>query len=358
MRWEDERYVRVFTRDTPDWCALSWEAQALFLFLLRRVDRAGLVPLGRSGARGLAGMVGMPVEVVERALPELLADGCVQQSGTTLVIPNFVAAQESPQSDKLRARESRTRARDRALAKGPEGGDAKTVTKRDGASQNVTDRHAPSHGVTPSHTASLCAVPIRTSPPNPPSGGVCGDEAPKPSGAEVPDVRCPTVEPAPSEGAKLEWPPVEQALRADGGGTVDPEGAKLAKLKLLRLLGEMNCTLDDVRALAKFCRARPSTFPRWASHYRTLNLGHLLTEKLAEGSGLADLVSNARAWAKAEAAKPSPPIDPKGPRVVPGAARTDAEAAESAKLLAEGAFARAPKLRAVEPAPQAKAVGE
>lgn len=104
MRWEDERYVRVFTRDTPDWCALSWEAQALFLFLLRRVDRAGLVPLGRSGARGLAGMVGMPVEVVERALPELLADGCVQQSGTTLVIPNFVAAQESPQSDKLRAR--------------------------------------------------------------------------------------------------------------------------------------------------------------------------------------------------------------------------------------------------------------
>ena len=92
MRWEDERYVRVYTRDTPDWCALSWEARALFAFLLRRVDRAGIVDLGRSGVRGLAGMVQMPPEVVERALPELLADGSVLQTGTTLVIPNFVAA--------------------------------------------------------------------------------------------------------------------------------------------------------------------------------------------------------------------------------------------------------------------------
>ena len=32
MRWEDERYVRVYTRDTPGWLSLSFDAQAL-LFL-------------------------------------------------------------------------------------------------------------------------------------------------------------------------------------------------------------------------------------------------------------------------------------------------------------------------------------
>ena len=37
MRWEDERYVRVYTRDTPEWCLLSWEARALFLLLLTAV---------------------------------------------------------------------------------------------------------------------------------------------------------------------------------------------------------------------------------------------------------------------------------------------------------------------------------
>ena len=35
MRWEDERYVRIYTRDTPSWMLLSWDAQALFLQLLR-----------------------------------------------------------------------------------------------------------------------------------------------------------------------------------------------------------------------------------------------------------------------------------------------------------------------------------
>lgn len=27
MRWEDERYIRIFTRDTPTWDAMEWKAQ-------------------------------------------------------------------------------------------------------------------------------------------------------------------------------------------------------------------------------------------------------------------------------------------------------------------------------------------
>ena len=72
MRWEDERYVRVYTRDTAELLALGWEARALFWEVLRKVDRAGLLPLGKTGVRGLAAVTGIPAEVVGRALALLL----------------------------------------------------------------------------------------------------------------------------------------------------------------------------------------------------------------------------------------------------------------------------------------------
>ena len=58
MRWDDERYVRLYTRDTTDWLALSWQAQGLFVLILRKVNRAGVIDLGRAGKRGLAAHVG------------------------------------------------------------------------------------------------------------------------------------------------------------------------------------------------------------------------------------------------------------------------------------------------------------
>jgi hypothetical protein len=152
MRWEDERYVRVYTRDTTDWVALGWEAQALFLLALRKLDRAGILELGKSGRRGLAALVGMPIEVVERVLPVLTEDGCLALNGSTLVAPNFIEAQEAKQSDAQRKRESRAAARDLAAA---------GVTNRDDSSRNVTGADEPpplaSVSVTPS-----CAVPSRT----------------------------------------------------------------------------------------------------------------------------------------------------------------------------------------------------
>lgn len=155
MRWEDERYVRVYTRDTTDWLAFSFEAQALLLMLLRKVDRAGILPLGKHGKRGVAIAIGHPREWerLESAFEELLADGCVRVSpdGTRLVIPNFIFAQEARASDKSRQQKSREFARDLAASE--------SVTLSDGVSQNVTECHGTSHGVTPSHTPSPLAVP-------------------------------------------------------------------------------------------------------------------------------------------------------------------------------------------------------
>lgn len=118
MRWEDERYVRVYTRDTGEWLALGWEAQALFLFALRKADRAGIVHTGKARARGLAAMAGMPLAVVDVTLPLLLADGCVRESDGGYIIPNFIRAQEVSISDAQRKRDQRERDRDKALAAG------------------------------------------------------------------------------------------------------------------------------------------------------------------------------------------------------------------------------------------------
>jgi hypothetical protein len=112
VNWSDERYVRVYTRDTVDWQALGWEGQALFVLLLRKVDRAGIFEMGRHGARGVAAMLAMPPDVVERALPVLLEDGCVERRGTTLVVRNFIEAQEASMSPGHRQKESREKRRD------------------------------------------------------------------------------------------------------------------------------------------------------------------------------------------------------------------------------------------------------
>jgi hypothetical protein len=172
MRWEDERYVRVYTRDTADWLALSFDAQSLFMHLLRKVDRAGVLDLGRQGKRAVASTIGhMSLwDRLSPALEELLLDGCVRIEGSTLVIPNYLEAQESRASDKARKREERERARARALAhRDPppsaiDDSSHETVTKRDHESQDVTKSHDPSHDVTAGHAASHAVTPYHAVP--------------------------------------------------------------------------------------------------------------------------------------------------------------------------------------------------
>lgn len=176
MRWEDERYVRLYTRDTAEWLALGWEAQSLLALTMRKLDRAGILELGRVGVRGLAAVVGMPTDVVERALGVLLADGCFVLNGTTLVMPNFIEAQEATQTDAQRKRESRARARDRARVS-PEGAAVTKpdtgVTVPDKKSRNVARPDEPPHltsqPVTPNRAVPSRAVPEKHAASPPPS---------------------------------------------------------------------------------------------------------------------------------------------------------------------------------------------
>jgi hypothetical protein len=163
MRWEDERYVRVYTRDTITWNMLPWQSRTLWPLILRKVDRAGLLDLGRHGARGLAVTVGIPVEHVDPGLKGLIDDEYLEIRGTLLVVPNFIEAQEAPSSDAQRKRESRERAREiaRAVSLG-------IVSPPTLASQNETPGHESGPDVTVGHDASLRTDPCRALPSEPP----------------------------------------------------------------------------------------------------------------------------------------------------------------------------------------------
>lgn len=166
MNWSDERYVRIYTRDTTSWLLWSWQAQALFCLLLRKADRTGAIDLGAHGKRGVCAHVKMPWEVAEGALDELLTDGCLQvrnetstdrNAKTILVFPNYVAAQEAVASSKLRQQRWREKDPNRN----------ETSTDGDVSLRNVdAARRGETRGDSvPSRTVPSRAVPSRTVPP-------------------------------------------------------------------------------------------------------------------------------------------------------------------------------------------------
>ncbi len=148
MNFDDERFVKIFTRDTVTWKLLGWEGRCVLLMLLRKVDRAGCVDLG-SGIEGLALLLDLPEDVTERGFAACLRRGCVTQHDQIAVVPNFVRAQDSRQTDRVRQAESRARRRDSGLVSQNVTDTNEHVTKRDEVSQPVTTCHTESHDVTP-----------------------------------------------------------------------------------------------------------------------------------------------------------------------------------------------------------------
>lgn len=113
LDWSEERYARIYCRDTLDWQTLSWNAQALWMQLNRKATRSGRIDLGRSGLRGVPALVGRPdMPELHKAMQDLLDDGCVRLEGDVLVIPDFVEAQEAVSSGAKRMRELRERRRE------------------------------------------------------------------------------------------------------------------------------------------------------------------------------------------------------------------------------------------------------
>ncbi len=146
MDWANERWVRLYTRDTTTWKMLDWRARTVLMHLLRKVDRAGVLEVGDTGTMGLAAVLELPLEIVEPGIELLLHPRLrvAVETPTAYVLPKYLDAQEAVQTTNHRSAEYRARKRDFALAAAkpaiaelvrlPDG-----VTPRDGA---VTKRDA------------------------------------------------------------------------------------------------------------------------------------------------------------------------------------------------------------------------
>ncbi len=149
MNWDDERYVRLYTRQTPTWLMMAWQGRAVFPLLLKAADRAGVIDLGDEGLVGLAALIGIPIEVVTPGIETLKAKGTVRVTAKAIIIPKFIEAQEVPISDAARKRAQRERARD--IAAQAEFLKSVGVVSED-VSRAVTPCPAESQPVTPRQT--------------------------------------------------------------------------------------------------------------------------------------------------------------------------------------------------------------
>ena len=149
MNWSDERYVKLYVRNTAAWVLWPWQSRCLFPLLLRVADGSGLIDCGRRDrAQGIAALTAVPIEVVEPALAGLLEDGTIEAVDGGVLIPKFIEAQETRQTPAARKRAQRERDRIKVRE------NTKDVTRSHTKSPQVTRRHIESPPVTTSHTES------------------------------------------------------------------------------------------------------------------------------------------------------------------------------------------------------------
>lgn len=170
MNYEDEDYVRLYTRDTPTWLSLGWEGQALLALTMRKVGRRnGVLDFeGFEPLEALQSVTGLPPEVVAIGFERLSKRGVMAVDGQRIVLPKFVKAQWARQGSAARKRASRdAQAADTVITELIVAQNHSTVTRGHTESQL-------SQEVTPSHTRSLSnpTNPIQDqNPPSPPAGG-------------------------------------------------------------------------------------------------------------------------------------------------------------------------------------------
>jgi len=160
LDYSNERWVRLYTRDTATWKLIDWRARTVLLHLLRKVDRAGVLDVGDDGEIGLAAVLELPPEeIVAPGIAQLVKRGVVVNSGTAYALPAFLAAQEAPASDAQRQRDARDRRRAATLAAASQRDQAsRNVT---GESRSVTERHENGERVTTCHSETRVDDPIR-----------------------------------------------------------------------------------------------------------------------------------------------------------------------------------------------------
>lgn len=125
MNYEDEDYVRYYTRDTVSWMALGWEGQTVLALMLHgKFDRSGVFDCdGHTPSQAVTLVTRVPSEVVDVGIKRLLESKTWVHRDGKLVWPKFLDAQNCRRSDRLRQRESREKRQKSALGQDVTPGD-------------------------------------------------------------------------------------------------------------------------------------------------------------------------------------------------------------------------------------------
>lgn len=115
MDWENENWIKMYTRDTADVIAIGPEGRAIWRELLCKLDRSGTIDIPDGDLVVLADILRIPIEWFTIGFPKILSRGMAQYRSGRLIVPNFMPAQESRSSDAQRQRDSRARRRAAAL---------------------------------------------------------------------------------------------------------------------------------------------------------------------------------------------------------------------------------------------------
>lgn len=111
MEWSDERYVKLYVRDTLTWRSWKWETRTVFLHLLKgRLDGSGFIETGAMDpVDALTLQLELPREVVAVGLEQLLGCGTATLVDRAVLIPKYLEAQEARKSEAQKKRDFRER---------------------------------------------------------------------------------------------------------------------------------------------------------------------------------------------------------------------------------------------------------
>lgn len=147
MNFDEEYWVKLYTKDTPNWLVLSYDAKSLLMHLFRKASRkTGEIDLGTLGPRGIAYLVGHPdlwESRFEKPLRELQDQECIRIEGPILTVVNFAKAQRRPGTERSRKSRERARAEEIAMPGDPDPeSEPPGSVQRDAAQCNDSQRSA------------------------------------------------------------------------------------------------------------------------------------------------------------------------------------------------------------------------
>lgn len=96
MKWHQERWIRLYRKDSVDWMGLSRDSRGTFLQLLKWVDDEGYATAKRGLYQAVASMLYSTVDDDLKAeVDELIEDGCLVyiEAERRIFVPNFAEAQ-------------------------------------------------------------------------------------------------------------------------------------------------------------------------------------------------------------------------------------------------------------------------